>query len=123
MSDSNKKEITSPEALLIKYVKLNRVCAYTNMKSDPCDGFVDVIRVTTTSVGEVSVSTMCTKHSVGEKEHAIAEGFELAGDTGVNGMVSDAILINPKIVDNLDKTMTEINRLISETSDQRKPHD
>ena len=81
--------MTEPKPTRVDYRVLNPVCAYCTEPST-------VIAVTQTETGDVLVRTMCLPHSVGEKDHCLAEGMMCAGPTDVPGAFTDSVLLAPR---------------------------
>lgn len=78
------------QAYRLDYRRLNKICAYCSRPST-------IIRVATTTGGDVIVATMCEEHGIGEQDHSRKnEGFVMAGKSPTHaGGRTDATLLNP----------------------------
>jgi len=88
----------------LHYKKINPVCAYEG-KDGGCSGPVEYFGISVLTDGTVRARTMCEKHMIGEKDHAISEGMEMAGETSVAGATSDAMLVDPKVIGELAEAL------------------
>lgn len=95
------------EVWRLDYRMLNKICAYCSRPST-------IIRVATTTGGDVIVATMCDTHGKGEQDHQRdKEGFVMAGKSeSVPQGRTDATLVNPKALRSVsdefsDKSMKE----------------
>ena len=79
------------KAWRVDYRKLNPSCKY-------CGEDSTTISVTTTTAGDVLVSTLCDEHAKGEKEHCKEKGMVFAGDSVVAGAWTDATMLDPSVL-------------------------
>ena len=85
----------------LDYRSLNRVCTYCTKPST-------VIKVITTTTGDVMVGTLCEAHAKGEQGHFIAnEGMVMAGDSVMAGTANSSTLIDPDAMRGMAKNIAE----------------
>lgn len=84
--------IIEAKCIALHYRQINPVCAYEGTDGG-CDAdHPSIVRISVLTDGSLSVSTMCLKHSIGERDSAIGEGMICVGQTTVAGIYSDAVL-------------------------------
>ena len=76
----------------LDYRRLNRVCTYCTKPST-------VIKVITTTGGDILVGTLCDLHAKGEQEHFRKnDGLVMAGKDKTGDARTDATLIDPNVL-------------------------
>lgn len=99
----------------LDYRNLNRVCTYCTKPST-------VIKVITTTTGDILVGTLCELHAKGEQEHFRKnDGLVMAGQSKVAGARTDATLIDPNAIREMaDGGMAmskDVQKLLSDAAD------
>ncbi len=109
--------MTEAKAIRIDYRKLNPVCSY-------CEKTSESIRVTTTTTGDVLVSTLCDFHSKDEPRFLVEEkGMVLAGETTEDDMFSNATLFDPEVAKKIKKRLEKAKRKKAERKKAKKTDD